>query len=702
MNGSFWGSSMSEDQIRATSRGSQGVFEMRGKPSGVVVFVFVCLFVIFAAGQLASAQQATENKTTVNPLVRVLQAKGVLTAEEVAQISQASSAADADQRLAKLLLSKGVISQADYDQTVAANATAAATTVAAAPAPAPGSAPKVTNASSKAATPAAIPAIYRLPASNGLGVADVPAPPAGPNAVGMPNASIDPNADANQQPAVIPALTPIRLLPVGALPREVGNIGFKLGSVRVTPYGFLKMTAIRDTSSPNGDDFPLPGFIASDTGPNNGAEFHLKGRSSRIGTTLEWLDPNKNVTITGKFEADFEGNFSRVDNRNLSSARSSMLGIRLAYARIDYKMSDTDSINLVFGQDWTPFGSSTLPNLLETTGLGIGFGNLYERAPQMRAGWTHNFGGFQLMPEVAMVFPMFGLTPGANFLSQQLGYGERDGADSYTPAVEARLVGQFQLDHAPGVAPAQIIISGEHQTRSAIALASAVPLLAASNPLGADFFKSAYPHGASVSSDSTAWDAEFQLPTRYFTLLGKYYNGSDLRFFFAGQILSNFTDLGGLTNIQPGVPSIDASSTLVFATNAACTTPSPACIATIAPQRPVRSSGGFLNLGLPLSRIFGADPQGRDMGWSLYFYSGMDFAKARDVERLGGGRHKGALNAATIYYKLNNWVTFSFEQSLYETYALPNAAGLFPQLVNGMQSRVWRDLRSEGGTIFTF
>ena len=43
-------------------------------------------------------------------------AKGILTAEEVAQLSQASSASDADSRLAKLLLSKGIISQADYNQ----------------------------------------------------------------------------------------------------------------------------------------------------------------------------------------------------------------------------------------------------------------------------------------------------------------------------------------------------------------------------------------------------------------------------------------------------------------------------------------------------------------------------------------------------------------------------------------------------------
>src|SRR5437879_9865359 len=80
--------------------------------------VVVCLLVTLALCDRSWAQRPADGKSVVNPLVRVLQAKGILTAEEVAQISQASSANDADQRLAKLLLMKGVISQADYDQAV--------------------------------------------------------------------------------------------------------------------------------------------------------------------------------------------------------------------------------------------------------------------------------------------------------------------------------------------------------------------------------------------------------------------------------------------------------------------------------------------------------------------------------------------------------------------------------------------------------
>src|SRR5260370_35475274 len=87
---------------------------MRRKPFCVVVWVLVILVLC----DRSWAQQPTDSKSAVNPLVRVLQAKGILTAEEVAKLAQASSASDADQRLAKLLLMKGVISQSDYDQTV--------------------------------------------------------------------------------------------------------------------------------------------------------------------------------------------------------------------------------------------------------------------------------------------------------------------------------------------------------------------------------------------------------------------------------------------------------------------------------------------------------------------------------------------------------------------------------------------------------
>ena len=79
----------------------------------------------------------------------------------------------------------------------------------------------------------------------------------------------------------------------------------------MTPYGFIKSTMAYDSFDPTGDDFPRPGFTAADSGPNNNPEFHIKARSTRFGSSFEWPDVSKNITITGQIEADFEGNFSR-------------------------------------------------------------------------------------------------------------------------------------------------------------------------------------------------------------------------------------------------------------------------------------------------------------------------------------------------------------------------------------------------------
>jgi hypothetical protein len=601
------------------------------------------------------AQTPQRNALGTDPLVRLLIAKGVLTAKDVASFSLASTPEENNQELAKLLLQKGVISRTDYEQ-LSASATLAATRV-------------LPSAPTVAAAPSQPPENAVLPVAK-----SVLASPVSPVA----------KTDSNVSP-VGPAIAPMRVFPVGGLPRDGLKPAFSLSAIHFAPYGFIKATFIHDSSDPSGDDFPLPGFI-SDTGPGGAPEFHVKARSSRVGMNVEWLDPSPNLTVTGKVEMDFEGNFTRADNRNLSAIRSSTPSIRLAYGRLDYKLGTKDTISALFGQDWTPFGSSTLPSLLETTIIGGGYGSLWERDPQMRFGWTHDFGSFKLMPEAAAVLPASGDVPNAANLPDQLGYGERQGPDSARPTVEGRIVGQFRLDSAPGVAPAQIIFSAEQGQRKAIVLASAVPTA----------YKSAFPTGATATSNTDGWTGEFQLPTRYATLIGKYYTGSDLRWFFGGQFYSNYNDTFGLANVATG-PSTDGASNVAFGTNANG-------VAVVAPQRPVRASGGFVNLGLPLSRILGAGAQGRNNGWSLYLHYGVDFAKARDVARfdVDGARHKSPLYAGTLYYKLNNWVTFAFEESLYQTYALPGPEAPFLPLFNGVPSPAWRDLRSEGGTIFSF
>ena len=596
-----------------------------------------------AASSSAPEPAATPAPPTLNPavdpLLQLLVSKGVLSATEVNGLASAP-ANQMREQLLLLLKAKGVLTAEDLNALkVPASATSAV----------------AVSASSSAAS----------------AVASTEPNPADPQGGGGPTA--------------IPAVAPIRVLQTDPPKREGFIPDVSIGkNIRLKPYGFFKTSVVYDTASPYGNDFPLPGFIGDINTVDKMPEFHLKARALRLGTNFEWLDIVPKVAITAKLEFDFEGNFSRANNRNISSIRSSMPSIRLGYGRIDYHATDNTTVHLLAGQDWTPFASSTLPNLFETTGFGIGFGTLYERAPQVRFGLNHNFGGdrkFQLEPEFAVVLPAYGNLP-AN-VADQLGFGERQGADSARPEIQARLVAQFQLDQAPAVAPAQIIVSGVQGDRSVVALASAIPVA----------FKAAFPTGIRTDSSRHGWTAEAQLPTRWFTLIGKYYNGSDLRFYFAGQILAEFNDTTGLTGTATA-PSIDGASTLVLGLRGG--------VPVVANQLPPRSQGGFINLGLPLSRWANANPSGRNAGWVMYLHYGYDQVLARDVRRLGGGRMKGDVLAPSLQYKMNNFISFVVEESLYRTRAIPlTSTGNFP-LFQGRPMREINDFRSEIGTVFSF
>jgi len=579
--------------------------------------------------------ESSETKHLIaDPLVRVLITKGILTEAEGHSIATSGNAIEQKDRLASLLRDKGLLSAAEYE---------AVRTVVPAEAFAKVSSPAndapVAEASSKSQTP--------------------------------------------PTPTVIAAVAPVRLLGIDPPKREGLIPDIKLGTgARLKLYGFFKTSIIHDSSSPQGNDFPLP-LLASDTGPNGSPEFHLKVRAFRLGANFEWLDAAPKTVITGKLEFDFEGNFTRVNNRNISSVRSSQPSIRLAWARIDRRLSENTTGYLLFGQDWTPFVSSTLPNTIENTNFGgLGYGAAYERAPQVRVGFNLKAGGSRALafqPEFAIVFPAFGNLP--TNVADQLGFGERQGADSQRPAYEGRFVTQWQLDKAPGVVPAQLIFSFEHARRTAIVTTASVPVA----------FRSAFPGGAEVSSESNGYSAEFQLPTRFVTAVGKYYAGSDLRFFFAGQLLSNFNDTDGLTSTATAA-SIDGASVVVFGLRNG--------VPSVAPQRPVRAQGGFVQLGFPLSRIFDANPTGRNAGWTGYIYYGYDQATARDARRFGPRGSRSDLFSGNLQYKWNSFVTFGYEQGLYRT-RTTDRFGALP-LFRGIPSYTTHNIRSEFAAIFSF
>lgn len=589
------------------------------------------------------AGSAAEQPSRPDPLLSLLTGKGLITTDEARAVRSGDPAKLRD-RLAALLKDKGLISAAELD-------------------------------------------VLRAPASDSGETAGSVTSQERQSAPASPATAAPAPSRKIPSPSVIAAVAPIRLLPIEVPQREGLLPDLKLGSgVRLKPYGYFKTSVIRDSSSPQGNDFPLP-LLAADTGPNGSPEFHLKARALRLGVNFEWLDPAPKTVMTGRLEVDFEGDFTRVNNRNVSSIRSSQPSLRLAWVRIDRRFGERATGFALFGQDWSPFASSTLPNMIENTNFGgIGYGAIYQRVPQVRAGFNYNLGGaraWKIQPEFAVVLPAFGDLP--TNVADQLGFGERQGADSDRPGLQGRVVLQWQLDRAQGVSPAQFIVSFEHARRTAIVTAAGVPAQ----------FVSAFPSGAEVSSDSDAYSAEFQLPTRFVTLAGKYYTGSDLRFFLGGQLLSNYNDTAGLTSTANAV-SIDGASTVVFGLLNG--------VPTVAPQRPVRGQGGFVQLGFPLSRLVDADPDGRNAGWTAYLYYGFDGATQRDARRFSPVRGRSDLFSGNIQYKLNSLVTFALEQGYYRTRAANRSASDFGglPLFRGVPSYTTHNVRTEFATVFTF
>jgi hypothetical protein len=653
----------------------------------------------------AATSVLAQTATAQDPLVQVLVKKGVLTADDAKSLSGTS--AEQHDRLIQLLKNKGVISNAEYNSLNSA----------ATPSPAVKS---VSNGSSATLMPAVL-TTARYPQEKEKQEAPKPA-----------------------APTFVPAVAPVRVLQFE--PSKPGGFvpDIKIGKVGVKPYGFFKASAVYDTSSPNGDDFPLPGFLG-DTSPNGSPEFHLKARASRFGANFEFPDPSDKIAVTGKLEFDWEGNFSRADNRNISSVRSNMPSLRLAYGRIDYKKTPETGVYFLAGQDWSTFGSSILPNQIETTGLDIGFGSIYTRVMQMRVGFSHigsegRKAGFGA--DFAIAFPGYGNLPpfigtatticpttgadvgatsvactttlGPGSLANQLGYGERQGADSGKPALEGRLVFQWQLDKSKGVAPAQIIVSGMHATRALDVPVGNYNLLGTS---AATALKAvpALAHGFTTQNSRYGWTAGLQLPTRFVTFVANYYRGAGLRWYFAGQIYPEFSSTTGFTGVTTAntgilnavgnpiatptflsVPNVDGSSNVLIGLNSA------GVLAPV-PQLEPRAQGGFAELEFPLSRIFNANPEGRNAGWVAVVHYGYDSVFARDVRKLapGGGRAKGDVGFANLQYKMNQYVTLAYEFSYYRTRAVAGTTGGLP-LFEGLPARQWHDLRSEFATIFTF
>jgi hypothetical protein len=648
----------------------------------LIIFSLLLISIAAFAENLPASASAAQTNTAAaaDPLLQLLVTKGVINPEEAKSL--VGTPAEQRAKLLALLRQKGILSASDYEALATPSASSQV-------------APNLV-ASTSPILPAAI---SQTPAPN------APAPkPA--------------------EPGVVAAIAPLRVLPVDPPKKDGLNAAFKMGGVKMTPYGFIKATADYDSSSPNGDDFPFVGLFLGTpgtfaTGPTKDPEFHLKARSTRIGANIEWPDISPKIVLTGRIEGDYEGNFSEVDNRDVSSIRSNAFQLRLAYVRMDYNASENTDYYFEGGQDWTLFGSSALPAILETTFLGAFYGDIYERSPQFQFGLVQKLSpwhNLKISPTFAIMMPSTGQIEklGSLGLAGQLAQAEREGADSGRPEIEGRLAFQWQLDPAKGVAPAQILWSGFQGRRKSL-VANTAP---GYQSMPSEYL-AAFPNGFAASSNMYGNQLAIQLPTRWFTFVASAYRGADLRFYFGGQVNSFATDTGGLTGVMGPFQTLDggplaAAGGAVLGCTGTYDSESGTCSGSVvvAPQRPIRSFGGFVNLGLPLSRWFNADPKGHNAGWQLYLHAGKDQVVNRDINNPGFAANGGVANslsplpllmgkmfAGTLNYKLNPYITFSFEQSIYAT-RLADHLDLYN--IAGKASNEWQDHRTEFGPIFTF
>ena len=689
--------------------------------SRCILLTSLLLLAISMMAQQPDNHPATN--TANSSLAQLLESKGIITPAELATINQAASPQEANARLAKILVQKGMLNSKEYAAAVASTAstTPADSSVAVTPASA------VTNSSSSSSSSSQAPHLSKAVMQTSSG-SQYPRTPTG--------APPEPSG-----PPIIAAVAPVRVLPIN-IPKQGGMIpDIHLGSgANIKPYGFFKASAIEDTAGSGGptfgdQDWPLPLLIGGDTGPTSDSQFHLKARSTRAGAQFEWVPKNSGFVVTARVEADFEGDYTDVSNRNISSARSSQFDLRMAYMRLDHTIGGLPWF-AEFGQDWT-LVSTSLPSLFETTGLGVAMGTLYERAPMFRTGVQFHYGSLKIQPEFAIVDPIQGSA--ALTTDQRLRFGDRAGSDSNEPAVESRIVFQFPLSHHwRRVEQAQIIFSGHHAamdeiiphaaqlptsvtctalpctigpvftsaTTPNVGFSTSTTILGASNCAKASCtLEDIYATGTQTGYPQNVWTTELQLPTPWVTFVGKFYRGDNLRFFFGTQLNDVFPNLFSMKEVGTGVSESGRSipfgcfgGTAVAA--AAKTTidchGNPVQAATL---QPVGGEGGFVELSFPLSRIFHANPEGHNSGWVFHIQYGTDrdiAAEARNEANNGLARTD--LDTASITYKLNTWVSFVNETSYIVTFAAAANSKLF----EGMKVSQAHDWRQEFGPIFTF
>src|SRR5882672_563901 len=282
----------------------------------------ILLFTIAALSHQALAQEQTPNSDR-NPLVRLLQSKGIITEQEAAMISEASSPAQAERRLAELLVSKGVITRQEYEQT------------------------RLALGASSTASDSAAPRVVAAAAH----VADTSATESAAMSRKTPTREVSPPQTQTEGPMTTLSKIPVKI------------------------YGSILFNANYVSHGANTIDIPLFPQKRGTSSDQNHQNFNTTLRQTRFGLRYEGkiFDDAK---LTGVFEFDLLGGKPAFAN----GVNFDIFRVRLAYGRIDWKK---DSIEA--GQDWAVFSPLNPTSLASYAIPGFSTsGNLWNRIPQIR------------------------------------------------------------------------------------------------------------------------------------------------------------------------------------------------------------------------------------------------------------------------------------------------------------------------------
>src|SRR5215813_503938 len=326
----------------------------------------VLLFILVVSATQVFAQQDSGSLKT--PLIRLLQAKGIITEQEAVMVTQASSQSEAEHRLAELLLSKGIITRQEYDQALIASGPVT---------PADSSSPRA------------------IAAGAHIGNAET-AKPARPPVKGAKETGV-------AQPQPQGEVTTTSKLPL----KIYGNILFNANYVD------------RGANTIDIPLFPQKRTVSEDQDHQN---FNATLRQTRFGLRYEGKIFN-DAKLTGVFEFDLLGGKPAFSN----GVNFDIFRIRLAYGRIDWA---NDSIEA--GQDWAVFSPLNPTSLASYAIPAFSTsGNLWNRIPQFRYEHRASIGEkSKFIFDAALLDPNGGDSVG-NPAVRVIGLGERGAMPAY-------------------------------------------------------------------------------------------------------------------------------------------------------------------------------------------------------------------------------------------------------------------------------